>query len=133
LYVNAIGLKEYLCLVIGWLAKEATWVFCVVTCECWYCFALFYLRFFCCERVICFSQTWNLLYSAVALILWPCLPAEFLTFYGLLNFYLYTMAFVYSPSKNALYGEWKHDCSYVCNLWERSISFSFEHEKIIPY
>ncbi|XP_031567619.1 transmembrane protein 181-like [Actinia tenebrosa] len=29
--------------------------------------------------------------------------AEFLTFYGLLNFYLYTMAFVYSPSKNALY------------------------------
>ncbi|KAK3739017.1 hypothetical protein QZH41_010498, partial [Actinostola sp. cb2023] len=28
---------------------------------------------------------------------------EFLTFYGLLNFYLYTMAFVYSPSKNALY------------------------------
>ncbi|XP_074189867.1 transmembrane protein 181 isoform X3 [Rhinolophus sinicus] len=29
--------------------------------------------------------------------------AEFLSFYGLLNFYLYTMAFVYSPSKNALY------------------------------
>ncbi|XP_013408050.1 transmembrane protein 181 isoform X2 [Lingula anatina] len=28
--------------------------------------------------------------------------AEFLSFYGLLNFYLYTMAFVYSPSKNAL-------------------------------
>ncbi|XP_072035992.1 transmembrane protein 181-like isoform X2 [Amphiura filiformis] len=26
---------------------------------------------------------------------------EFLAFYGLLNFYLYTMAFVYSPSKNA--------------------------------
>lgn len=32
------------------------------------------------------------------------LPAEFLSFYGLLNFYLYTLAFVYSPSKNALYG-----------------------------
>ncbi|CAG03602.1 unnamed protein product, partial [Tetraodon nigroviridis] len=31
------------------------------------------------------------------------LPAEFLSFYGLLNFYLYTLAFVYSPSKNALY------------------------------
>ncbi|XP_074663050.1 transmembrane protein 181-like isoform X2 [Tubulanus polymorphus] len=29
--------------------------------------------------------------------------AEFLSFYGLLNFYLYTMAFVYSPSKNAVY------------------------------
>ena len=36
---------------------------------------------------------------------WRCLPAEFLTFFGLLNFYLYTMAFVYSPSKNALYGK----------------------------
>jgi len=31
--------------------------------------------------------------------------AEFLSFYGLLNFYLYTMAFVYSPSRNAAYGE----------------------------
>uniref|UniRef100_A0A8I6GKL8 Transmembrane protein 181 n=1 Tax=Rattus norvegicus TaxID=10116 RepID=A0A8I6GKL8_RAT len=31
------------------------------------------------------------------------LPSEFLSFYGLLNFYLYTLAFVYSPSKNALY------------------------------
>ncbi|XP_078618423.1 transmembrane protein 181-like isoform X1 [Branchiostoma floridae x Branchiostoma japonicum] len=29
--------------------------------------------------------------------------AEFLSFYGLLNFYLYTMAYVYSPSKNALH------------------------------
>uniref|UniRef100_A0A3Q3A622 Transmembrane protein 181 n=1 Tax=Kryptolebias marmoratus TaxID=37003 RepID=A0A3Q3A622_KRYMA len=29
--------------------------------------------------------------------------SEFLSFYGLLNFYLYTLAFVYSPSKNALY------------------------------
>ncbi|XP_029966125.1 transmembrane protein 181 isoform X2 [Salarias fasciatus] len=29
--------------------------------------------------------------------------AEFLSFYGLLNFYLYTLAFVYSPSKNAFY------------------------------
>ncbi|XP_033875115.1 transmembrane protein 181-like isoform X1 [Acipenser ruthenus] len=29
--------------------------------------------------------------------------AEFLSFYGLLNFYLYTLAFVYSPSKNGLY------------------------------
>ncbi|CAH1799818.1 unnamed protein product, partial [Owenia fusiformis] len=29
--------------------------------------------------------------------------AEFLSFYGLLNFYLYTMAFVYSPTNNAMY------------------------------
>lgn len=36
---------------------------------------------------------------------WHLLPAEFLSFYGLLNFYLYTLAFVYSPSKNALYGK----------------------------
>ncbi|KAL4676360.1 hypothetical protein H8959_010505 [Pygathrix nigripes] len=34
-----------------------------------------------------------------------CLALQrlFLSFYGLLNFYLYTLAFVYSPSKNALY------------------------------
>ena len=31
--------------------------------------------------------------------------AEFVSFYGLLNFYMYTMAFVYSASKNALYGK----------------------------
>lgn len=31
--------------------------------------------------------------------------AEFVSFYGLLNFYMFTMAFVYSPSANALYGE----------------------------
>ncbi|XP_072358655.1 transmembrane protein 181 isoform X2 [Scyliorhinus torazame] len=31
------------------------------------------------------------------------LPAEFLSFYGLLNYYLYTLAYVYSPSKNAVY------------------------------
>ncbi|XP_072358669.1 transmembrane protein 181 isoform X4 [Scyliorhinus torazame] len=29
--------------------------------------------------------------------------AEFLSFYGLLNYYLYTLAYVYSPSKNAVY------------------------------
>ena len=32
--------------------------------------------------------------------------AEFVAFYGLLNFYLLTMAFVYSPSTNALYGKY---------------------------
>lgn len=30
--------------------------------------------------------------------------AEFVAFYGLVNLYLFTMAFVYSPSKNAVYG-----------------------------
>lgn len=43
----------------------------------------------------------------------PDIPAEFLSFYGLLNFYLYTLAFVYSPSKNALYGRW-HSTVLAC-------------------
>jgi hypothetical protein len=30
--------------------------------------------------------------------------AMFATFYALLNFYMFTMAFVYSPSKNAMFG-----------------------------
>lgn len=40
-------------------------------------------------------------------------PAEFLSFYGLLNFYLYTLAFVYSPSKNALYGKLRPDPAHL--------------------
>uniref|UniRef100_A0A8D3EDM8 Transmembrane protein 181 n=1 Tax=Scophthalmus maximus TaxID=52904 RepID=A0A8D3EDM8_SCOMX len=44
-----------------------------------------------------------LIISMVILYLRFDIPAEFLSFYGLLNFYLYTLAFVYSPSKNALY------------------------------
>ncbi|KAJ8009561.1 hypothetical protein DPEC_G00090160 [Dallia pectoralis] len=44
-----------------------------------------------------------LIISMVILYLSPDIPAEFLSFYGLLNFYLYTLAFVYSPSKNAVY------------------------------
>ena len=31
--------------------------------------------------------------------------AEFLSLYGLLNIYIYTMAFIYSPGKNAHLGE----------------------------
>lgn len=31
--------------------------------------------------------------------------AEFMAFYGLLNFYLHTMAYVYSPSRNAVFGK----------------------------
>lgn len=30
--------------------------------------------------------------------------AEFMSFYGLLNLYLYTMAYVYSPARNAYLG-----------------------------
>lgn len=32
--------------------------------------------------------------------------AQFMAFYGLLNLYLYTMAYVYSPSERALMGEY---------------------------
>ena len=31
--------------------------------------------------------------------------AMFAVFYGLLNFYVFTMAYVYSPSRNAVFGE----------------------------
>ncbi|XP_067946874.1 transmembrane protein 181-like isoform X2 [Watersipora subatra] len=42
--------------------------------------------------------------------------AEFLTFYGLLNFYIYTMAFVYSPSKNAMNESRLHDNPVITML-----------------
>uniref|UniRef100_A0A4W4END0 Transmembrane protein 181 n=1 Tax=Electrophorus electricus TaxID=8005 RepID=A0A4W4END0_ELEEL len=42
-------------------------------------------------------------FVAKILLLNYSLPAEFVSFYGLLNFYLYTLAFIYSPSKNTLY------------------------------
>lgn len=32
--------------------------------------------------------------------------AQFMCFYGLLNFYLYTMAYVYSPSGRVIHGKW---------------------------
>lgn len=31
--------------------------------------------------------------------------AQFMCFYGLLNFYLYTMAYVYSPSSHPMHGK----------------------------
>lgn len=31
--------------------------------------------------------------------------AQFMSFYGLLNFYMYTMAYVYSPSKKTVFGK----------------------------
>lgn len=42
---------------------------------------------------------------------------EFVAFYGLLNFYMYTMAFVYSPSKNAQYGKGKAEYKVICITW----------------
>lgn len=69
-----------------------------------------YVFVYMCAYIICFS----IVYCGTVLpqyrscfcffALTPDIPAEFLSFYGLLNFYLYTLAFVYSPSKNALYG-----------------------------
>ena len=35
--------------------------------------------------------------------------AEFVAFYGLLNTYMYTMAFVYSPASNAVFGKFHRD------------------------
>lgn len=35
--------------------------------------------------------------------------AQFMCFYGLLNFYLYTMAYVYSPSGRPVHGEYNSE------------------------
>lgn len=51
-------------------------------------------------------------------------PAEFLSFYGLLNFYLYTLAFVYSPSKNAVYGK------FWCISSVMHLTWNFLHKEI---
>ena len=43
--------------------------------------------------------------------------AMFAAFYGLLNFYVLTMAYVYSPSKNAVFGELMVDfATYISKL-----------------
>jgi hypothetical protein len=55
---------------------------------------------------------------------------EFMAFYGLLNFYLYTMAFVYSPSKNAVFGELLADALlafYHAVLFQNPISKTTLH------
>lgn len=36
----------------------------------------------------------------------PDISVEFLSFYGLLNFYSYPLSFVHFPSKNVLYDRW---------------------------
>lgn len=59
-------------------------------------------------------------------------------FYGLLNFYLYTMSFVYSPAKNALYGKifvirTKY-IQYKCGLKDRDVplvTFSDKLRKVL--
>lgn len=60
---------------------------------------------------------------------------EFVAFYGLLNFYMYTMAFVYSPSKNAQYGKLKNSNSldkkfslYLIYAWSGEWFCSFDME-----
>ena len=60
---------------------------------------------------------------------------EFVAFYGLLNFYMYTMAFVYSPSKNAQYGKLKISNSldkkfslYLIYAWSGEWFCSFDME-----
>eukprot|EP00058_Branchiostoma_floridae_P005118 XP_002590606.1 hypothetical protein BRAFLDRAFT_83753 [Branchiostoma floridae] len=57
------------------------------------------------------------------------LPAEFLSFYGLLNFYLYTMAYVYSPSKNALHeSHFKDNPAFsMLNDSEDEVIYGFQH------
>ncbi|CAD5118563.1 DgyrCDS7251 [Dimorphilus gyrociliatus] len=57
--------------------------------------------------------------------------AEFLAFYGLLNFYLYTMAFVYSPAKNAvLESHFKDDPSLtMLNDSDEEVIYGAESEQ----
>ena len=42
--------------------------------------------------------------------------AQFMAFYGLLNFYLYTMAYVYSPSERALMGNYTVLKNHIFNV-----------------
>ena len=44
--------------------------------------------------------------------------AEFVAFYGLLNIYMYTMAFVYSPAPNAVFGKFTYKNEKVSTLIE---------------
>nr|XP_061806668.1 transmembrane protein 181-like isoform X3 [Nerophis lumbriciformis] len=58
--------------------------------------------------------------------------SEFLSFYGLLNFYLYTLAFVYSPSKNALYDSQLKDnpAFSMLNDSEDDVIYGSEYEEM---
>lgn len=52
--------------------------------------------------------------------------AQFMCFYGLLNFYLYTMAYVYSPSGRPVHGKSPHHSFYI-NIY--SIKVLYIHIK----
>lgn len=39
--------------------------------------------------------------------------AQFMSFYGLLNFYIYTMAYVYSPGNRSIHGKILVDDNFV--------------------
>ncbi|XP_064603964.1 transmembrane protein 181-like [Liolophura sinensis] len=56
---------------------------------------------------------------------------EFVSFYGLLNFYLYTMAFVYSPSRNALYESHFKDnpALSMLNDSDEEVHYGSDHEE----
>ncbi|XP_032829254.1 transmembrane protein 181 isoform X1 [Petromyzon marinus] len=58
--------------------------------------------------------------------------AEFLSFYGLLNFYLYTLAFVYSPSKNAVYeSQLKDNPTFsMLNDSDDDVIYGTDHEEL---
>ncbi|XP_046582714.1 transmembrane protein 181-like isoform X1 [Haliotis rubra] len=57
--------------------------------------------------------------------------AEFVSFYGLLNFYMYTMAFVYSPSKNAMYETHFKDnpALSMLNDSDEEVHYGSDHEE----
>lgn len=58
--------------------------------------------------------------------------AEFLSFYGLLNFYLYTLAFVYSPSRSALYDSQLKDnpAFSMLNDSDDEVIYGSDHEEM---
>lgn len=44
--------------------------------------------------------------------------AQFMCFYGLLNFYLYTMAYVYSPSGRPVHGKRRSRAQRKISMWK---------------
>jgi hypothetical protein len=53
---------------------------------------------------------------------------EFLAFYGLLNFYMFTMAFVYSPAKNALIDSYFQDNPRISMIDESDDETSLKYD-----
>lgn len=50
--------------------------------------------------------------------------AQFMALYGLLNFYLYTMAYVYAPALQQVYGQ--RECEYCYKIMKYRIEFDSE-------